>query len=143
MDVRLNCSGPGTNYGSVAYKNETLFQHSGRVPIQTNTVSPENTGSNIQRALSVSDVTYVVKEYVGPWWRGACFRKTKRKTVLKNISLHVKAGEITAILGNSGMSKISLVSIQMNDINIYKSAFLLIVIVSTTIYENNYSFPLD
>lgn len=108
MDVRINVSGPGTSYGSVAYTNETLFQHVGKVPIKTNQVSPENTDKNFQQTLCVSDVTYVVKEYVGPWWRGACFRKTKRKTVLKNICLHVKAGEITAILGNSGMSKSSL-----------------------------------
>lgn len=118
MDVRLNIGSPAGNYGSVAFTNETMFQTGRGISLASNRnqVSTVNTEGEIQNtsyqsALSVSDVTYVVKEYVGPWWKGACFRRTRRKTVLKNVSLQVKAGEITAILGNSGSGKTSLLDI--------------------------------
>lgn len=54
--------------------------------------------------LNIDNVGYVVNVRHGPWWKGACFRKVRKKTVLSNISMQVKAGKITAILGNSGKS---------------------------------------
>jgi ABC-type glutathione transport system ATPase component len=112
MDLRLNTNGQGNTYGSISYTSETTFQntHSLSFSPKSNKVSPVNDFSEVSLSpeespstLNISDVTYVVREYVGPWWNGACFRKTRRKTVLQNISLQVKSGEITAILGNSGM----------------------------------------
>ena len=118
MDLRLNSNGPGSSYGSISYANETTFQNgnSVRFNAKTNQVSPVKeftevslSPQDVRSTLNVSNVTYVVREYVGPWWKGACLRKTRRKTVLENISLQVKSGEITAILGNSGTVEIDAV----------------------------------
>ena len=60
--------------------------------------------------LSVIGLTYVVKEWVGPWWKGACLRKQRRKVVLNDVTMQLKTGQITAILGNSGKGKHSRTS---------------------------------
>jgi len=52
--------------------------------------------------LSVLNVAYVVKEKVGPWWKGACLRRIRHKLVLRDACMHMKSGQITAILGGSG-----------------------------------------
>lgn len=65
-------------------------------------VDPSAGSSPGERSLDVLNVRYVVREWVGSWWKGACFRKTRRKVVLNDISLRLRAGEITAVLGNSG-----------------------------------------
>ncbi|XP_053377061.1 ATP-binding cassette sub-family G member 5-like [Mercenaria mercenaria] len=112
MDLRLNSNGPAS-YGSISLASETTFQNTLSVGFNTkkNKVSPVSEVSDVTSTLNVADVSYVVQEYVGPWWTGACLRKTRRKTVLQNISLQVKSGEITAILGNSGSGKTSLLDI--------------------------------
>lgn len=56
----------------------------------------------LEKSLDVLNLTGVVKEYLGPWWKGACCRKSRERVVLNDISLSLKAGQITAILGNSG-----------------------------------------
>lgn len=70
-------------------------------------------------ALTVSNVGYVVKEWAGPWWKGSCFKKARRKLVLKDISFQVKAGEITAILGNSGKTLFTLMPVLCVLISVY------------------------
>lgn len=64
-----------------------------------------------QSSLSLLNINYEVKERIGPWWKGAIFRKVIHKQVLKEISIHLKSGQITAILGNSGSGKTSLLDI--------------------------------
>ena len=52
--------------------------------------------------LSVLNVSMVVKERIGPWWKGACLRRIRHKIVLRDACMHMKSGQITAILGGSG-----------------------------------------
>lgn len=52
--------------------------------------------------LNLLDVNYEVKERVGPWWKGACFRKQRKKSVLRDVTMQLKSGLLTAILGSSG-----------------------------------------
>lgn len=52
--------------------------------------------------LNLLEVNYEVKERVGPWWKGACFRKQRKKTVLRDVTMQLKSGLLTAILGSSG-----------------------------------------
>ena len=52
--------------------------------------------------LSIIGLNYTVKEWIGPWWKGACLRKQRKKIVLNDITMQLKSGQITAILGNSG-----------------------------------------
>ncbi|KAH3859051.1 ATP-binding cassette sub-family G member 5-like isoform X2 [Dreissena polymorpha] len=58
--------------------------------------------------LSVLNVCYVVKERVGPWWKGACLRRIRHKLVLRDACMHLKSGQLTAVLGGSGSGKTSL-----------------------------------
>lgn len=99
---------PG-NYGSVCSTHPTDFNsvkgmHFDR---NQNKVTPISDIGDIDTdnasTLNISNINYVVREWTGPWWKGSCFRKPKIKTVLRDISLQVKSGEITAILGNSGI----------------------------------------
>ena len=61
-------------------------------------------GNLMKSTLSIRHVTYTVKETIGKWWKCHC-GKTRHKVVLKDISMHLKSGEVTAILGNSGKLK--------------------------------------
>jgi ABC-type polysaccharide/polyol phosphate transport system ATPase subunit len=56
----------------------------------------------ITNMASFSELSYNIKEFVGPWWKGACFRQRRTKTVLNNINVQFCSGELTAILGSSG-----------------------------------------
>jgi ABC-type glutathione transport system ATPase component len=107
MDKSLYHSGAKTNYGTLtlSQSQSKLYSENGiHFDSKKNTVSLVDTTEEAISSLSVQNVNYVVKEWVGPWWKGACFRKIRSKTVLRDISLHVKSAEITAILGNSGTS---------------------------------------
>lgn len=53
--------------------------------------------------LDIKNVSYTVKERIGKWWKGLCFRKTREKAILNKLTFRVQSGEVTAILGNSGM----------------------------------------
>lgn len=53
--------------------------------------------------LNLLHVHYDVKEYMGPWYKGACLRHKRNKKILRDITAQFKAGEITALLGNSGL----------------------------------------
>lgn len=53
-----------------------------------------------QEGLQVQDVTYTVAE--SPWWEGCCGRTKRIKPILQGVSLCVKRGQLTALLGNSG-----------------------------------------
>jgi ABC-type multidrug transport system fused ATPase/permease subunit len=106
MDTtRLIQSNSLGSYGSTAYAEPNGFIRANGMHFDTkdDKVTPISGVSTVQSTLNISNVCYVVKEWVGPWWTGACFRKTRRKIVLRDISLQVKTGELTAILGNSGM----------------------------------------
>ena len=114
MDTRrLIQSNNLSSYGSTAESSHNDFIRVQGMHFNTkdDKVSPLADISTGQSTLSISNVCYVVKEWVGPWWTGACFRKTRRKIVLRNISLQVKSGEMTAILGNSGRTYFSLTSV--------------------------------
>lgn len=52
--------------------------------------------------VSILGVTYIVKEYQGDWWKGCCFRRQTERAVLRNVSLYLQSGEVTAVLGSSG-----------------------------------------
>ena len=54
------------------------------------------------RCLDVDGVSYSVKLREGAWWKGACFRKQQERHILRDVTLRVRSGGITAILGNSG-----------------------------------------
>lgn len=58
--------------------------------------------------LSVLNVSYIVKERVGPWWKGACLRRIKHKLVLRDVCMHLRSGQLAGILGGSGSGKTSL-----------------------------------
>lgn len=59
--------------------------------------------------LNLLNVSYDVTEYIGPWWKGACFRSKKEKRVLHDINVQFRSGELTAILGSSGKSEFLIV----------------------------------
>ena len=54
------------------------------------------------RSLSVLGCTYIVQGYHDPWWKGCCCRVQHQRAVLQNVSMHLRAGEVTGIMGNSG-----------------------------------------
>ena len=64
-------------------------------------IEPQNS------TMSIMGLNYTVKEWVGPWWKGACLRKQRKKKVLTDVTMQLKSGQITAILGNSGKFFIS------------------------------------
>ena len=105
MTTKLLQSNNVGYYGSTAYSTQNGFSGgSGGMPFKRKDdhLVPVSDISVVQSALNISSVFYVVRERVGPWWSGACFRKTRSKIVLRDITLQAKAGEVTAILGNSG-----------------------------------------
>ena len=53
--------------------------------------------------LDVRDVTYEVQEWQGSWWKGCCLRQRRQKDVLKDVTARMESGQLTAVLGNSGM----------------------------------------
>lgn len=57
---------------------------------------------DLYTTLSVLNVSCVVKERVGPWWKGACLRRIRHKIVVRDTCMHMKSGQITGILGSSG-----------------------------------------
>ncbi|ELU08875.1 hypothetical protein CAPTEDRAFT_33227, partial [Capitella teleta] len=61
--------------------------------------------------LVVEGVNYTVEEKIGSWWKGCCFRPTRTKQVLKDITAHFKSQQLTGILGNSGSGKSSLLDL--------------------------------
>lgn len=77
-------------------------------PSQVNPVEeilPQNS------TLSIIGLNYTVTEWMGPWWKGACFRRQRKKIVLNDVTMQLKTGQITAILGNSGSGKTSLLDV--------------------------------
>lgn len=101
MDLRI--AGHLDNKGYYGSVSETLHNaNSADNDILTASGKPDSEINCGGSTLNIYNVGYVVKERVGPWWEGACFRKIKKKTVLRHISIQVTAGRMTAILGNSG-----------------------------------------
>lgn len=105
QQTHILSEGSSKTYGSTrnGYQNGgysgTVFE--GNIREDSLSVSTHKV-SKYEKHLDVKNVSYVVKEWVGPWWKGACLRKTRRKRVLNDVSIRLTSGEITAILGNSG-----------------------------------------
>ena len=83
--------------GSVSESKKSSQRHSTK-----NGYGTVCNGEVDESTLSVFRVNYTVQEWLGPWWHGACFRKARKKCVLNDISMVMKSGELTAVLGNSG-----------------------------------------
>ena len=79
----------GTIYGTFEIRR-------GRVEEEKPEIEPRSS------TMSIIGLNYTVKEWIGPWWKGACLRKQRKKKVLTDITMQLKSGQITAILGNSG-----------------------------------------
>ncbi|ELT88926.1 hypothetical protein CAPTEDRAFT_142325 [Capitella teleta] len=77
-------------------------------------VSLELTSMVTRDSLSVLGLTYIVKRWEGSWWKGCCMRPRMVKSVLTNVSMHVSSGQLTALLGNSGSGKTSLLNVIAN-----------------------------
>ena len=56
----------------------------------------------VTHTLSILGLTYIVQKTEGSWWKGCCFRPKQLRRVLRNVSIHLKSGEVSALLGNSG-----------------------------------------
>jgi ABC-type glutathione transport system ATPase component len=65
-------------------------------------MDPDEDEEQVIPTLNLLRINYNIKEFVGPWWKGACFRQRRTKTVLNNINVQFCSGELTAILGSSG-----------------------------------------
>lgn len=115
MDINrsFNPYGYTRNYGAVDTSNHNGYQNATGMLFDSskNRVSPIKDLQNREGNLNIQNLNYKVTEFVGPWWTGACLRRRKSKHVLRDISLQVKSGEITAILGNSGSGKTSLLDV--------------------------------
>ncbi|NXC19780.1 ABCG5 protein, partial [Corythaeola cristata] len=59
-------------------------------------------------SISVRDISYTVRERIGPWWNVSLYRKKWTKQILKDVSFHIESGQIMGILGNSGSGKTTL-----------------------------------
>ncbi|XP_028580640.2 ATP-binding cassette sub-family G member 5 [Podarcis muralis] len=59
-------------------------------------------------SLSILNVSYAVREHVGPWWDIRSYRKKWNRQILKDVSFHTESGQIMGILGNSGSGKTTL-----------------------------------
>ncbi|KAJ6666954.1 hypothetical protein lerEdw1_018956 [Lerista edwardsae] len=59
-------------------------------------------------SVSVLNVSYSVRERVGPWWDIPSYRKKWTRQILKDVSFHTESGQIMGILGNSGSGKTTL-----------------------------------
>ena len=53
-------------------------------------------------SLDMRNIRYSVQVRYGQWWKGACLRQKHTRVILNDVTLRVKSGEITAVLGNSG-----------------------------------------
>ncbi|NXS12055.1 ABCG5 protein, partial [Neodrepanis coruscans] len=59
-------------------------------------------------SVSIRDVSYTIRERVGPWWKFSSYCKKWTRQILKDVSFHIESGQIMGILGNSGSGKTTL-----------------------------------
>ncbi|XP_013402842.1 ATP-binding cassette sub-family G member 5 [Lingula anatina] len=64
--------------------------------------------------LCLEGVSYSVKEDRGPWWKNTLLGVRRTKEILKDVRLIARSGQLTAILGNSGSGKTSLLDVICN-----------------------------
>lgn len=72
-------------------------------------------------SVSVVNVSYSVREHVGPWWNIPSYRKKWTRQILKDVSFHTESGQIMCILGNSGSGKTTLLDAIAGRLNHKKS----------------------
>ena len=53
--------------------------------------------------LSILGLSYMVRSFEGSWRQGCCLRPVFQKNILRNLSMHLESGQLTALLGNSGI----------------------------------------
>ncbi|KAK6182449.1 hypothetical protein SNE40_010141 [Patella caerulea] len=71
-----------------------------------------NAAMNVQvPRLNIVNLSYTVKTKPGAWYTGACFKSAPERKVLKNIDMSLNSGEVTAIIGNSGCGKTTLLDV--------------------------------
>ncbi|XP_042323952.1 LOW QUALITY PROTEIN: ATP-binding cassette sub-family G member 5 [Sceloporus undulatus] len=73
--------------------------------------------------LSILNVSYAVRERVGPWWNIPSYNKKWNRQILKDVSFHIKSGQLMGILGNSGSGKTTLLDAIAGRLN-HKTNFL-------------------
>ncbi len=61
--------------------------------------SPQDLPSH---TLRVDGVSYTVTHRTGSWWKGSFCKQKQEKLILNNVSVYLRSGELTAVLGNSG-----------------------------------------
>ena len=107
MDISFAKQNKGGNYGTLGFQNTSFNGITNVVYDDDENNLVRGTDSSVKhdtgdKSLDILNVKYVVQQWMGSWWKGACFRKVRQKVVLDDISIRLKSGEITAILGNSG-----------------------------------------
>jgi hypothetical protein len=50
-------------------------------------MDPDEDEEQVIPTLNLLRINYNIKEFVGPWWKGACFQQRRTKTVLSNINV--------------------------------------------------------
>ena len=94
--TNLSVTGVYFHYNSDSETVRPLRELNGRAGASVDAEKPT------RHSLDVKGVSYTVKYREGAWWRGACLRKQQQRHILRDVTLRVNSGSVTAVLGNSG-----------------------------------------